>query len=168
MLVTQMNKLTSCLFAICMTILMATSARANVLYFDDTKKLFLIGDKADRIGTDIAAENIMLQGPSSECMKDLDEVASRISNSMTLLGELTEIAGAMLHKDDESYVLQVVRINITSTLKSNSLNRSRVNGIMGLCGSNAVVSTKGQVLLDLIDEVTSAVQPIAQRLGVHE
>ena len=92
---------------------------------------------------------------STECLDILLDASGELDSD---LGEISDLATLSREREapaDARAVDRVMRIRINGTVQIIGMLRRETSQVIGRCGDSALVQSKGQVLLDLMQEATN-------------
>jgi hypothetical protein len=116
--------------------------------------LTLLAEHAHSVYTDLLdAHHASLDARDdrvSDCLRDLGDYASELDSDFGELSDVGVLSDRMRARSDSFEVQRVLRIKATSTIKIIDRLRTAVSSTMGYCGSDPVVATKAQVILDFM------------------
>jgi hypothetical protein len=158
-----------------------SGAKANVLVPADSDRLHDIYRKFIAIGKDVSdsMEPLLHSIPAEEgqaavrlktlvCMTGLMASTSEARTTIQALEGFTMISLAANEKRDEAFVNKVTVSWIGLTLAALKKSRDTANSASGVCEESALVVTKAQIILNLVDQASSVIRPIGRRLGANE
>jgi hypothetical protein len=87
-----------------------------------------------------------------QCISEFDIYLGQLEAEVSFISALINISGAMEAKSDEGIVNRHLAIQVQSSLRLLPIARQATNVSAGHCGSSAIVASRAQFALSLLDE----------------
>jgi hypothetical protein len=151
------------LYALFIALILTASARAlddtDYHRLDNLWNKFLQLEKDLRIYEHGIAEGTSLnRADLLDCLEPIYSDVERGEMSIGFLTSMAALASLMVDKSDEQKVLGVIKIEARKFLEYVEVGRTHINGIIGFCSRNNVVSVKAQEIFQLYDVATPLVR----------
>jgi hypothetical protein len=150
------------------TVLPATSACANTFNNNDVQLLINLGHQATALRRDLVETQkaLMYQQQTYECIEMIFHDLERVDIISDDVSDLVSLSVLMNDSVDETAVNKYLYARIKYALANLDSARRGINLSMSHCSTNAVVSIKGQRVLDFYSSIEYALRQIGRRLGL--
>ena len=148
-------------------IVLILAVSANALDDTDYHRLDNLWNKFLQLEKDLRiSEQGIAEGTSPhrsdllDCLEPLYSDVERGEMSIGFLTSMAAVASLMVDKSDEQKIVHVLKIEASKFLKYVEVGRTHINGVIGFCSRNNVVSLKAQEIFRLYDEAVPNVRSL--------
>jgi hypothetical protein len=148
------------------TLLLAiTSADANTLTVSDHQKMTSLGKALRSARTDILEATEKADSSVAGCLLNVHNIASYVDDKVSAIHTLVYLAVLMKEATDEILVLEQLHIFLDLAKEYLPKGRKRINSEMSRCAAFAVVTVKGQAVLNTFPQLDEQVTSLLNRIG---
>jgi hypothetical protein len=154
--------------AVVIFLILALPSEANVLTRADAQMLHALRAKFYSANMEItqAMDQIRGQNPSLvSCLAFIHDSAGSAQDTAAAIDSLIALAAQMQDRTDEILVLYQLKIFLNVMIGEIPNHREIINRAMAQCSNFAIVTTKGQAMLNLFSELSDQVKSLARTIA---
>ncbi len=146
----------------------ATLAQANILSPNDAQKFHSLRVKlyASNVEITQAMDQVGVQNSALvSCLGLIHDQAQSVAETAAAIDSLTALAILMQDPADEALVLRQLKFFLTAMAGAMRNHREIINRSMAQCSSFAIVTVKGQAMLNIFSELNEHITSLTQTVA---